>query len=99
MFTLSWDRGDDGDEDLATPRVEHTSNGVPCARVPRLPLLTSSGPGTAVIDSWWKSHVAITKIVLRLLVLQDVAVEGPKDYGADLALVPRRPAGLTEDPQ
>jgi hypothetical protein len=29
VFMLSWDRGDDGDDDLATPRVEHTSNGVP----------------------------------------------------------------------
>ncbi len=97
MFTLSWDRGDDGDDDLATPRVEHTSNGVPCARVPRVPLLTFSGPGAAVIDSWCRSQVAIPSI--KLLVLQDVAVQGPKDYGADVALVPRRRGCTTEDPQ
>lgn len=74
VFLLTWDDWGGWDDHVATPNVEHTSDGVQCAYGPRVPLLMFGGPVAAAIDSRWNSHVAIPKTVIQLLGLPALGV-------------------------
>jgi hypothetical protein len=74
VFMLTWDDWGGWDDHVATPNVEHTSDGIQCAFGPRVPLLMFGGPVAPVIDPRWNSHVAITKTVIQLLGLPDLGV-------------------------
>jgi hypothetical protein len=74
VFMLTWDDWGGWDDHVATPNVEHTSDGVQCAYGPRVPLLMFGGPVAPRIDSRWNSHVAIPRTAIQLLGLPDLGV-------------------------
>lgn len=74
VFLLTWDDWGGWDDHVATPNVEHTSDGVQCAYGPRVPLLMFGGAVPAQIDSRWCSHVSIPKTALQLLGLPPLGV-------------------------
>jgi uncharacterized protein YegP (UPF0339 family) len=91
VFLLTWDDWGGWDDHVATPNVEHTSDGVQCAYGARVPLLMFGGPVPAVIDSRWNSHVAITKTALQLLGLPALGVPRVDDDTGLVDLVSDHP--------
>ena len=84
VFLLTWDDWGGWDDHVATPNVEHTTDGVQLAYGPRVPLLMFGGPVRPGIDSRWSSHPSIGKTVLDLLGLPPLGV--PRlDQAASLA--------------
>jgi len=74
LFMLTWDDWGGWDDHVATPNVEHTSDGIQCAYGPRVPLLMFGGAVPARIDSRWCSHVSIPKTAMQLLGLPQLGV-------------------------
>jgi hypothetical protein len=98
VFLLTWDDWGGWDDHVATPDVEHTSDGVQCAYGPRVPLLMFGGPVATVIDPRWSSHVAIAKTAIQLLGLPSLGVPrvdddpGLVDLVSDEPVTPAPPA-------
>jgi len=74
VFLVTWDDWGGWDDHVATPNVEHTTDGVQLAYGPRVPLLMFGGPVRPGIDSRWSSHPSIGKTVLDLLGLPPLGV-------------------------
>jgi len=74
VFLLSWDDWGGYDDHVATPNLEHTTDGVQLGYGPRVPLLMFGGPVTTGIDSRWNGHTSIGKTVLDLLGLPPLGV-------------------------
>ena len=91
VFMLTWDDWGGWDDHVATPNVEHTSDGVQCAYGPRVPLLMFGGPVAPVIDSRWSSHVAIPKTAIQLLGLPALGVPRVDDDPGLVDLVSDHP--------
>jgi Phosphoesterase family len=74
VFMLTWDDWGGFDDQVVTPNVEHTPDGVQLAYGPRVPLLMFGGRVRGGIDSRWTSHVSVGKTALDLLGLPPLGV-------------------------
>jgi len=74
VFLLTWDDWGGWDDHVATPNVEHTTDGVQLAYGPRVPLLMFGGRVRPGIESRWSSHPSIGKTILDLLALPPLGV-------------------------
>jgi len=98
VFLLTWDDWGGWDDHVATPNVEHTTDGIQCAYGPRVPLLMFGGAVRATIDSRWCSHASIPKTAIQLLGLPPLGVPrvdddpGLADLVSPTASVPPPPA-------
>ena len=83
VLLLTWDDWGGWDDQVATPNVEHTPDGVQLAYRPRVPLLMFGGPVRPGIDSRWSSHPSIGRTVLDLFGLPPLGV-ARLDHGTHL---------------